>query len=55
MIDTFTLYIVYRKSFCDYVHRKHEGISRVALDRYEEYYRANYDIVNIGWKEDIKR
>ena len=55
MIDTFTLYIIYRKSHCDYVRRKHEGISRVALDYYENYYRANYDLVNIGWKEDMPK
>jgi hypothetical protein len=51
MIDTFTLWIEYRKPGYVYEQRKFEGISRVAIDYYEKYYSERYDIINIGWEE----
>ena len=55
MIDTFTLYILYRTAGYDYVRKTFSGLSRVAMDRYEDYYRSNYEIINIGWEEDMIR
>ena len=51
MIDTFTLWIEYRKPGYIYEKKTFEGISRVAIDYYEKYYSERYDIINIGWEE----
>lgn len=51
MIDTFTLWLEYRNENGVRTIRSFPGISRVAIDYYENYYNENYEVINIGWEE----